>query len=362
MPQSKLSLLLPDLRGGGAERVAVTLANGFRKRGHAIEVVLMRAEGPLLELLEPGISVVDLASPRIRHVPSRFAEYLRKAQPAGVLVLMWPLTIAALLARKFSGSKARVVVSEHSTLSEQYSGSFQRAALKLSMRLLYLNAAGRVTVSRGAALDLAAISGLDRSAFEVIGNPLDLPAPAKQRLPDHDRLWTTSGARILTIGSLKAEKDHALLIRSFAALPGNPSLIIVGEGPERPRLESLSRSLGIADRVHLPGFHLDPWPFLASADLFVLSSRFEGLPLVLVEALHAGLPVVSTDCPSGPSEILEDGRYGQLVPVGDEAALTEAMAASLGCAGDRGSRVERAAALANHAAIDRYLELLTGSA
>ena len=362
MNHAKIAFLLPDLAGGGAERVAVTLANAFARRGHAVELVLMRADGALLPLLHPDILVVDLGTPRIRAVPRGFAAYLKDARPDAVLAFMWPLTVAAVIGRAWARSSARLVLSDHSVLSRQYPGRLARLAVGGSMQLFYPRAEGRTTVSVGSADDMARLSGLPHEAFEIISNPLDLPPLPLPRLHEVEALWVGGqGSRILCIGSLKPEKDHDLLLRAFARLPKTNRLMIVGEGAERRRLEVLARALGIAHRVILPGFQLDPWPFLASADLFVLSSDQEGYGIVLVEALHAGLPIVSTDCPSGPREILRDGDHGRLVPVGNEAALASAMDEALGHMHDPLPLIERAAVLASHDSVDRYLERLLGS-
>lgn len=353
-------MLLPDLGGGGAERVAVTLANGFARRGHIVELVLMRPEGVLRDLVHRDVRIVDLKAPRIRQVPTRFAAYLRENKPDGVLAFMWPLTVAAVLARIIARSPARLVLSDHSTLGRQYPGKRVQQAIRWTVRRFYPHAVARTTVSEGATADLASLSGLASDQFEVLSNPLDLPPLPLARSDEVEGQWGGDGRRILSLGSLKPEKDQTQLLRAFARMPAGDRLMIVGEGAERRQLESLTKELGIADRVVMPGFRIDPWPFLASADLFVLSSRFEGLPLVLVEALHAGLRIVSTDCPSGPREILEGGRYGELVPVGDADQLAEAMERALASVPDRESLRRRARQLASHATIDRYLELLLG--
>ena len=202
--------------------------------------------------------------------------------------------------------------------------------LRWTTRWLYPLADHRVVVSARAAGDLAALSRLARERFEVIHNPIS-PPTLLATTPEVERLWGDGEPRIITVGALKEEKNQALLLRAFARLSGHPEarLMILGEGPLRAGLERLAAKLGIADRVRMPGFSVDPWPCLASADLFVLSSDHEGFGLVLAEAMHAGLRVVSTDCEGGPREILDGGRYGKLIPTGDVAGLAEAMAAAL---------------------------------
>ena len=159
------------------------------------------------------------------------------------------------------------------------------------------------------------------------------------------------------MGTLKEQKDHRTLIRAFARLSRdfNAKLTILGEGPLRAGLESLIAELGLQSRVSMPGFVVDPYPWLRSADLFVLSSQYEGFGNVIVEALECGVPVVSTDCPSGPAEILENGRYGRLVPVDDVVALATAMSASLAELHDREKLMKRATAFSVRNISDQYL-------
>ncbi|WP_263854050.1 glycosyltransferase [Sphingomonas parva] len=342
--------------------MALTLAEYFVAAGHEVDLVLMRAEGALLAALPAGIHLVDLGTSRIRSAIPAFARYLKERQPQAVQVSMWPLTIAAIVARALAGSSTRIVTSDHTILSKQYPRSrpLIHAFLKWSVRLLYPRAEARVMVANEAADDLARLSGLDRSAIEVIYNPVAGPPANLQPRPDIDRLWGDAETRIITVGSLKGEKNHPLLVRAFARAFRGPRarLMIVGEGPLREQLEQTIEAEDVREQVVLPGFTSDPWPFYASADLFVMSSDFEGYPLVLVEALRSGLRIVSTDCRSGPREILDGGRFGTLVPVGDEAALADAMRARLAEPIDRAALQAQAEALSGRQTCERYLRLM----
>jgi glycosyltransferase involved in cell wall biosynthesis len=289
--------------------------------------------------------------------------YLRERRPISLLASLWPLTVVAILAARIARSRTRVVVSDHNTLSRQYGGSWRTmATLKASLRLFYPLAAARVGVSEGVARDLASLSGLAEDQFTVIRNPVpeppDQPSESSAQI---DELWAGTERRILTVGRLKAQKNHKLLIRSFALLDDalGAKLLILGEGPLRPELEQLATDLGIADRVILPGFSADPWSLYRSADLFVLSSDYEGLGNVLIEAMLAGLPVVSTDCPSGPREILDGGRLGELVPVGDTEALATAMTTALTRAHDP-EPGRRHAGHISAGSLERYQALMAG--
>lgn len=359
----RIALVLPNLAGGGAERVMLTLAGEFAACGIAVDIVLMRHEGELLEQLPATVRTVDLAAPRVRQVPLAFARYLRAEKPDVVIANMWPLTTACIVARAIARSKSRVVVCEHVTLSNSYRGCGWAHSMFLrgSIAALHPHADRRVTVSSGVADDLAALAGIPRSRFEVIYNPIAVRPPISGGEAAVDAAWRGwRGKRIISVGSLKQQKNQAFLIRAFASLAEtvDARLMILGEGTLRGELEALTRRLDVADRVLMPGFSPDPAPFYRSADLFVLSSDYEGLPTVLIEALACGLPVVSTDCPSGPSEILENGRCGTLVPVGNLDALAEAMRAALAADHDRDALRRRAAEFSPERAAEQYLALL----
>jgi glycosyltransferase involved in cell wall biosynthesis len=316
-------------------------------------------------LLPPGVRIVDLHAPRIRDVLLPLRRYLRRERPDALQISMWPLTVIGILAHRLARSKARVVVSDHIALSRQYAlGKLASKLMGLSIRLFYPKADARVIVSSQAADDMARLSGIPRDSIETIYNPVAAPPDLVEPGPEIEALWAGPGARILTVGSLKEQKNHALLIRAFARLSRDrpAKLMILGEGELRPVLEALAEAEGVRDLVLMPGFATEPWPFYASADLFVLSSDYEGFGLVLVEAMRSGLKVVSTDCEAGPREILADGEYGRLVPCGDVEALAGALAEALDAPVDRDALAARAEEISGQSASDRYLALMTGSA
>ena len=357
---AKLAFVLPSLAGGGAERVALTLIENFLASGHSVDLVLVQAEGALLDHVPRGVELVDLGARRLRGAIRPLAAYLRDRRPDAVQISLWPLTVAGVIAHRLARSSARLVLSDHTAFPKAYLTRAQMRALSISARLFYPLADARVIVSNDAADALARISGLPREAFTVIYNPVIAPEPITST-PEVDRLWRGAGARILTVGALKPEKNHALLLRAFALLLNSRSdarLMILGDGTLREELTALAERLGIADKVCLPGFSADPWPYYASADLFALSSNAEGYPLVIVEAMLAGLPIVSTDCVSGPREILDDGRYGILVPLDDPDALARGLEQAIG---DRNPAEVRERALKLSAiAGEHYERLLLG--
>lgn len=360
-----VAILLPDLGAGGAERVCIHLANELVARGLAVDMTLLRTGGALRPLLDPRVRVFDLQARRIRHACAPLVRYLRREHPASLIACMWPLPVLALVARRLARTGTRVVAAEHTawSVADAGGGRARRWARSATMRLAYPSAEGVVAVSDGAADDLARISGLPRDRVHAIHNPI---AGARRSmrsapLPASCRSWAEGVHRkLLAVGTLKAVKDYATLLRAFAILRRDVDarLLVLGEGEQRVALEALACELGIADQVSLPGFVADTRPFYRRADLHVLSSRVEGLPTVIVEALEQGVPVVSTDCRSGPREILRDGRFGSLVPVADPAALALAMRAALEAPVDAAALRARAADFAVGKAADAYLDLL----
>jgi glycosyltransferase involved in cell wall biosynthesis len=365
MPGRTIAFLLPSLGGGGAERVAIRLMHSFRAAGHKVEFVLMRREGELLGEIPPDVRIVELGVSRVRQAIRPLVRYFHETDVDAVQARMWPLTIAAIIARRIARSKVRLVVSDHAVLTRHFAGRpLTIAAMGLTMRLFYPWADARLVVAKAAADDFARLSGLPRDSFDVIYNPVEGPEGDFGSTTDIEALWGDTQRRIITVGTLKSQKNQALLIRSFARLreTGAAKLMILGSGPLESELKQLATSLGIADDLIFPGFAANPWPYYASAKLFVLSSDYEGYPNVLVEAMRAGLAVVATDCKSGPREILEDGRYGRLVPVGDELGLAMAMEEELRKPHSSDLVRQRAEELSGASTAQRYLELLIGDA
>jgi glycosyltransferase involved in cell wall biosynthesis len=278
--------------------------------------------------------------------------------------MMWPNTIIAILAHRLARSRARLTVSDHTHYSQHFAHSShagERRRFRWATRLLYPLADGRIACSPAAADDLAALSKVPRRDFEVIYSPIS-PPPELPRRDAAERLWGHATTKVLNIGSLNPVKNQALLIRAFARLPDKTAILtILGEGAERTRLEALARELGVAERVRMPGYVIDPWPYLVSADLFALTSNYEGSPLALAEAMHAGLKIVSTDCVSGPRDLLDGGRLGGLVPCNDEKAFADAMAAALVGNADPVAMRAHVSKLAGQGSVSAYSAFVTGT-
>ncbi len=364
----KIAIVLPNLSGGGAERLAIYLADEWLRQGHSVEFILMLNVGELVPLVPAGASVVDLHVRKIRHLIVPLARHLRRSKPDVLWAGMWPMTSAVAFAHGLAGRPGRLFLTDHNHMTTTIRSElkFNMVLAKLVTRLTYPFAAGVTAVSQGVADDMLTISGMAKGRIKVIYNPTAKGTAIAEVSPIHaEALWGNDVQnRILTVGSLKSQKNQALLINAFARIaePLNARLIILGEGGLRQKLEAQVRHLGLQDRVSLPGFQTDPYPWFKSADLFVLSSDYEGFGNVLVEALESGLPIVSTRCLSGPDEILANGRYGRLVPVGDEAALAAAMQASLTEEHDRAALIRRSQDFLISDISEQYLAYFGGAA
>jgi glycosyltransferase involved in cell wall biosynthesis len=281
--------------------------------------------------LPPDAAIINLGRHRVTTVFS-LIRYLRRSRPQVLLAAGYRYNSLVLAAARFAAAPLRVYASVHENVS---AGSQELSASKRSRRFraiarTYPRADGVIAVSNGVADDLVNNVGLPRSCIKVIYNPV-VPAnlATLMQIPaEHPWLKDPGGPPVvLGVGRLERQKDFPTLVRAFARMSKHRScrLIILGEGSQRGVLTSLIYELGIADSVSLPGHVPNPYAYMARSALFVLSSRWEGFGNVLAEALAVGIPVISTDCPSGPREILKDGAYGPLVPVGDVAALAETM-------------------------------------
>lgn len=358
---SRIAILLPDLRGGGAEKMHLPMAQMWLEKGIAVDFVLLSRQGELLDSVPPNARVVSLEARRTITAIRPLARYLRDNRPNALLAAMWPLTTAATLAMLIARMQGSVVLSEHSNMSAQYKGWgwVHNMAMRLTMAWAFRKADHVVPVSHGVANDLAGLAWMDEQEFQVIYNPAATQGSAGVELLVHNK-DARDDRLVLSVGSLKDQKNHALLIRAFSALCRKIPcrLRILGEGALRGELEDLVRECGMESFIDLPGFVDDPAQEYLAADLFVLSSDYEGFGNVIVEALEQGTPVVSTDCPFGPREILEDGKYGTLVPVGDVEALARAMEDALTRTHDRDALKRRAQDFSVEKAADAYLDLL----
>ena len=368
MVMAKIAIFLQDLVAGGAERMMLHLGEAFAARGHAVELVLVRAEGEYVPMVPPCLKLVDLKLRRTGASLPALASYLRRERPDAMLSGLVHVNVMAVLAGKLARSGTRVVVSERNTISRDVHDS-PSLAVRMAhwvVPWVYPRADAVIAVSHGVARDLAAYSGMPEHRIDVVNNPVVTAKLASSAAAPSPHPWFEDGGPpvVLAAGRLAPQKDYPTLIRAFALLRQSRDvrLLIIGEGDERPAIEAMVSDLGLAGAVAMPGYLANPYAAMARASVFVLTSRWEGSPNVLVEAMACGAPVVATDCPSGPAEILEGGRYGPLVRMGDAQAIAQGIAAMLDDRVPSDLLKRRAADYNSEASADGYLKILLNGA
>lgn len=360
-----ITLFLPSVEGGGAERVFVQLANEFARVGHRVEFVLARARGPYLEEISKQVRIVDLRASGVLSSLPGLVKYLRSQRPAAILSGLEHANVIAALARSLAGRGTRCVVSTRSVPTAVYRAdrSPRRWLMLQISRLAYRLADQVIANSQGVAADLANSLGVSNRKLTVIYNPLDVQyIDRNSRLAvDHPWLMPGSAPVILSVGSLAVLKDFQTLIRAFALVRSvrECRLVILGEGPERAKLEYLIEQLNLRNDVRLPGFVSNPFAWMRRAGVFVSSSLTEGCPNALMQALACDTAVVSTDCHGGSAEILQEGEWGRLVPIGDTEAMAAAIIAAL--SSPRPNVRQRANDFALHEIAQQYLHALLPS-
>jgi glycosyltransferase involved in cell wall biosynthesis len=371
-------------------------------RGFRVDLVLCERTGPLLAEVPAGARVMELPSAPLplaralalaadpaglramlapvllawrpaKHLPHLpgLVRYLRAERPDALFAAMPTPNLLAVWARRLAGVPTRVLVSERNTLSAMLGGSrrWRDRHLPPLLGRAYRLADGIIAVSDGVADDLARQTGLARARIATVYNPVIAPELADIARQPVAHRWFLPGAApvVLGVGSLSARKDFPTLVRAFARLRGERDcrLVVLGQAgssnktqEQQAELMALAARLGVAADVDLPGFVANPFAYMARAAVFVLSSAFEGLPGALIQAMACGCPVVSTDCPSGPAEILDGGRFGALVPVGDDRAMASAIAATLDRPLAAATLQARAQMYSVDRAVDRYVDLM----
>lgn len=331
MKTKRFAVFAPNMAGGGAERAAIQLAAGLTERGFRADLVLASARGPRMEEIPATVQVVDLGAQRVLTSLPALVRYLRRTRPDAMASVLDHANIVALWARRIAGYPKRLVVVEQNNLSAAAShGKSRRDRMMPRIaRRFYPWADCVVGVSAGVVADLSTlVPTVHRDRFRVIYNPIVTDQMLEAATAPVDHPWFTDDVPVfVAAGRLRPQKDFPMLIRAFSRVRDErpARLLILGQGPDRAPLEALIEGLGLSEDVELHGYTDNPYAYFARATAFVLSSQWEGLPTVLIEALSCGAPVVATDCPSGPREILAGGRYGRLVPVGDMTAMAAAL-------------------------------------
>lgn len=331
--REKIGIFIPTLTGGGAQRVAINLASGLVERGCDVEIIVIREEGALVKSVHPKVDIVSLGAERTAlSIPSLSWKMYNDDFDA-IISFMGYVNVCAMISQFISFSDHVSILTEHTSVSAHSGAQGGRGyVVQYLSEILYPVADAVVGVSEGVKNDLRKEVNLQDSQVCKVYNPVVTNELHRLANVSVDHPWFgNSEPVILGVGRLIRDKNFELLIRAFQQLNERREarLIILGEGPERSNLEQEVRHQGISDRVDMPGFKRNPYCYMSASDVVVLSSSREGFGNVLVEAMACGTPVVSTDCPSGPSEILEGGKWGPLVPVGDVDKLSDAIQSTL---------------------------------
>ena len=334
MNKSKVVIyfLLPSLRGGGAERMTLNLLKGLNRKELQLKIILGEKVGPFIDKIPMDVSIINLKVHHMRDAFLKLVRHLHQERPDILFSVMGHTNVIALLAKRVANVSTKILVSVHSTPSKVKKNRLDIRARLVPYfeRWLYPKADKVIAVSQGVKNDISEYLGINKEKIAMIYNPIidEEIFELAQEPVNHPWFHNSKIPIILAVGALKKQKNYPLLFKAFKLICRKLPLrlVILGEGGERENLENLSQELKIADKIDLQGFQRNPYKFIAKASVFALSSSLEGLPTVLVEAMACGVPVVSTNCPSGPREIItEPGYNGLLVQTGNPKALAEAI-------------------------------------
>ena len=332
----RVCLYFPSYGDGGVERMTANLAQGLSDAGIKVDFIVHHQAAPYLSGLENKVKFITPPDNNNRHL-SWLVSYLNSSHPDVLMTVKDEAGILAIKAIKRSHAETKFIARTGTALLSRFGHrgtNFLKKWLKLyKLKHYFQQADGHIIVALGSRKELHELTQIPEEAIIVIKNPVITPTLLKLQHETIDHPWFAPSREslIMGMGGFRFQKDFKTLINAFARLhKSRPSrLILMGQGRQKKRLLKLCRELGVEDDVLFPGFTDNPYPWLKRADLFVLSSLWEGSPNVLTEALALGTPVVATDCQSGPREILQDGKYGELVPLGDPQTMSEAMARTL---------------------------------
>ncbi len=334
-PKNKITLYIPSLEGGGSERFVINFLKGFKNKNFKLTLILEKKEGEYLKAVPENVIIYNLNTNFYLFVFLKLIKYFKKENPDFFISFFPVKNIISLLAGYFSRTKTKIIISSRTTFSIAATNMgnpikrfLTKFILPFLMSIIYHKADSIVCVSKGVAKDLSQIIG-NSDKIKVIYNPIDnehILSLAKEKVGS---VWfdNSSVPVILAVGRLIKAKDYPTLIGAFHEVLKKRSvrLAIIGRGEEKEILENIVNNLGISSNVVFLGFQDNPYKYMASATIFVLSSIREGFPNVLIETMACGTPAISTNCKSGPNEIIENGRNGLLVPVGNEEALANAI-------------------------------------
>jgi glycosyltransferase involved in cell wall biosynthesis len=337
LPQiNHVCFYLASFGDGGVERMITNIALGMSQAGVRVDFIVNKNGAPFIDILEGKVNFIE-PDKKAGNAVNWLADYFKAEQPQISMTIKDLDDFTAINARDQSGVKTKVIVRTGTALKtrfQQRGANFLKVWIKSrKLKAMYQKADGHIVVAQGTKNELIELVDLEKDRVILIKNPVitKLMMEQKEHIINHDWFADTSKPLILGIGGFRKQKDFSTLIKAFALVnQSRPcQLVILGQGRQEARLKKLCLELGIAEHVDFPGFSNNPYAWLKRADLFVLSSLWEGSPNVLTEALAIGTPVVSTDCQSGPREVLQDGKYGELVPLQDPEAMAAAMMRTL---------------------------------
>jgi len=330
----RVAVFIPSLHGGGAERAMLVFCRELVELGLSVDLITVRLEGPLQQLIPTGVSVIDLKSRRATLALPKLISYLKETEPAALFSTIINANVVAALARLLSGSRIPTVVRESNAPLSSPKNSVSRWITHKVAPFLYQFANGVIAVSQGVADELSEMAPRIKERIRVIPTPIISDDVIAQGALPVEHPWFAQRDKpiILSAARLERHKGFLPLLQAFSELRATHDvrLAILGQGSMREQLEAEIERLGLKEHATLLGFAHNPFAYMSKADVFVLASEFEGLPNVLVQAMAFGTPIVATDCKSGPAEILCGGRYGTLVPVGDVQALARGLGEALG--------------------------------
>lgn len=357
----RIAIFSPTLRGGGAERVVVNMANGFVKLGISVDLLLSSAVGPYIELLTPKVNIVDLNTGRVLSSLPRLIKYLHEQTPTVFISHQAHANIIAIIAHLIDHSRSKLIVCEHSVPSRYSSFSHKiiDRFIPILESLLYPFVDAIVGVSSQVVNEVRSLLISGKHKVHLIHNPIinsNIYELMDEKPPE---LYSSKGKIILSVGRLVPVKGYRSLIHAFVFIRKkiDADLFILGEGKQRIELTLLAKELKIEKNVHLLGFMKNPYSFMKNADVFVLSSIYEGLPTVLIEAMACGVPVVSTKS-GGSTEILGKGKYGKLVPAENPQSLAKAIVDVLENPPDNRPAQKRSNDFTVDKSIQEYIELI----
>ncbi len=361
-----IGLLFSNFHSGGIQRVMLNLASGLTKMGWRVDLLLVDANGPLKEDIPAGCKLYDFQEKHVSRALLKLGTYLRNEKPKIILSSQTHINIVMIFARILSKWNGRLIVSEHIAIDFAASNPHHwiDRFFPFLASIFYRQTDKIILVSTDTARHFIESTHLPDNLIKVIYNPIvseKLLVLAKCR---NDHTWFTNQGFpvVLSAGRLTRQKDFDTLLRAFSLVSikiPSAKLILLGEGEELTHLQQISQDLGIQNSIEFSGFTNNPFSYMANSSVFVLSSRWEGFGNVLVEAMACGCPVVSTDCPSGPAEILDHGKYGRLVPVGDPQSLADAILQELDSPHDRSELIERAKLFSVDRILPQYVDLFT---